>query len=145
MAKTLGFDPIDAVKGIFGGGTRDCLTQQGEIEDAISQYLMPSDMRELVGLAYNHINPTPVDMAWFYVGGKDCKHKNVHPDDQRFLDALPRRIEQRARQQARQQQQVSHPVAHTPQPTQAGAGGNDMVKWGVLGAVAVVLITLVFK
>lgn len=109
----LGIDPVSIattasglikpIASLFGGGS-DCSAakqeQRQQMEADIGRYLTESDKAELVGLARSNIAPTADAMAGFFVGGRDCKHKNVSPGDQRFLDALPRRIRQRKQQAA---------------------------------------------
>lgn len=109
---------------IFGGGKRSCKGKQGEVKKAINQYLTYSDRRDLVAGTESKVAPTPVDMAWFYVGGKDCKHKNVSPGDQRFLNRLPQLIQQRATEQQQAQQQKNQPAGNS-QNTGNNNGGSD--------------------
>ncbi|MFH5833743.1 hypothetical protein [Halalkalibaculum sp. DA384] len=91
---------------IFGGSSCSGSDRQKrqQMEQQIAQYLNYSDRQELVGVAESSISPTPKDMAHFFVGGKDCKHKNVSPGDRQFLNQLPKRIAQR-----RGELEPSHP------------------------------------
>lgn len=107
---TLG--PIGSgIKRLFGGS--DCSAQQIEkkqqVAHAINELLSYQDRVRLVRGTESDISPTPESMAEFYGGGRDCKHKNVTPGDQRFLDELPRLVEQRAlereEENARQEQE----------------------------------------
>lgn len=100
----LGIDPGSiitaggAVLNLFNGGSScsDSQKQQRQrIEQDIRQYLTQIDMNELVEGTESNVSPNPVDMAYFALGGKDCLHKNVSPNDQRFLNELPQRISQR--------------------------------------------------
>lgn len=100
----LGIDPGTIVQGAatlfsaFGGGS-DCSDAQKQerqrIEQEIRQYLTREDRIQLVQGMETDIEPTPAAMARFALGGKDCKHKNVTPGDQQFLNNLPRLIRQR--------------------------------------------------
>lgn len=122
----ISFEDI-ATGGIFGGaglaiknllGRKSCSGEDKErrnqIAQAIDQLLTPSEKRNLVRGMESDVAPTGRDMAWFFMGGKDCFHKNVTPGDQRFLDRLPVVLERKAavkqaEQEARRQAEQTSP------------------------------------
>jgi hypothetical protein len=87
---------------IFGGGggcSASDRQMQQQLAQKIDQYLTTSDKRNLVQIAHSSISPTGADMARFEIGGHDCKHKNVHPDDARFRNELKSLLQQRMQAQ----------------------------------------------
>lgn len=78
---------------------RTCKGLQQEVEALIRRYLTDADRRELVLDTESNVSPTASEMARFFVGGKDCKHKNVSQNDDRFLNELPKRIALRQQQE----------------------------------------------
>jgi hypothetical protein len=115
---------FNSVSGLFGGSSCSSAQKQQkqQIAEAISTYLTRTDMRELVRGMESNVQPTPTDMAHFYLGGRDCKHKNVTPGDQRFLDRLPQLIAQRE-QEAKAAEQQQQSSGNGQQTVQAGYGG----------------------
>lgn len=139
-----------AVASLFGGGggsgcDKDTRQKKNELTQRIQQLLTPSEMDDLTSGMENPQHSAS-QMADFFYGGHDCKHKNVTSGDQRFLDRLPQMLKRKARQADRQQQQQSSgssgssgsqtPSASTP----TGAGGfqfDSTILWigGMLLAV----------
>src|SRR5699024_9148760 len=72
--------------------------KKAQLSQIIAELLTEQDRFTLVSIANANISPTPEAMADFFMGGHDCKHKNVHPADNLFLKQLPWVIEQRARE-----------------------------------------------
>ena len=61
---------------------------RSQIQSAIGKYLTLGEMQRLVAMAKSDVKANPESMAYFYMGEGDCKHKNVSPGDQQFLDEL---------------------------------------------------------
>lgn len=107
--------------------------QKQQIAQAIDQLLTYRERRDLVRGTESDISPTGASMADFFLGGRDCKHKNVSPGDQRFLDNLPRVLEQKAReQQAREEarRQASVPAPSPPDNTRTSGPVSQMQTQG---------------
>lgn len=83
----------NTLAGIFSGNRckSDYSETLRELTNAIN-LIPPAERQRLVAMANAKILPTGDSMARFYLGGKDCLHKNVHPNDQIFLEALPEAI-----------------------------------------------------
>lgn len=145
----LGIDPatiitgagslFKGVKSLFGGSNcSEAQNQQKQqMAQDIQQYLTSQDMQELVRGTESNIAPNPAEMADFFVGGADCLHKNVTPGDQRFLNELPRRIQQR-KQEARSQAQSQVPA--TAQAASLVPAGDGVPLMWVGGALAVAAV-----
>lgn len=122
----------------FGGS--DCsdgsYAAQADMAEAISRYLSPEDMRQLVRNMDSDVPPNASDMALFYIGGRDCKHKNVGRNDQRFLDELPRLIQQRAQEQAAASNPTYTDSRPEGTPSMMAIGNGP---WGVLGEPGVII------
>lgn len=142
----LGIDPatiisgagsvFGGIKSLFGGSTcSDSQNQQKQqMAKDIQRYLTPEDMRELVSGTESNVAPNPAEMADFFLGGRDCKHKNVSPGDQRFLNQLPARIQQR-----KQKAQSQTPVQAQTASLAPGSTAGLPLMWvgGALGLAAV--------
>lgn len=154
----LGIDPVsiattgsaiakpvkNIVSSIFGGSScsGDQKRQREEIRQAISQYLTAAERQELVRGMESDVDPTPESMARFYMGGRDCKHKNVTPGDQRFLDRLPVKIQQKAQQaQSLPTTTPANQSANLPAATAAmvSPGGLDPMTLLKIGGTILVL------
>ncbi|MFH5833742.1 hypothetical protein [Halalkalibaculum sp. DA384] len=108
---TLGF--------IFGGGDCSFTKMQTEkrLREALEKYTTRAERAEFIrstGTSTSRISPTPAAMARFHRGGKDCKHKNVAPQHQRFLDRIEGWLQEKVRayqknkyQEFKQQYQAS--------------------------------------
>lgn len=97
-----------------------CAANFQQMKDAIGKYLTQSDRQYLILFAESDIKPTSESMARFWVGGKDCTHKNVSPGDQRFLNKLPDLIEQRAVEKQQEEQQTNNQNG-----SDSGSGSED--------------------
>lgn len=76
-------------------GNRDnCSTKvkktERKVRQLLSQYTTAQERYQFVSKfnAVQRIGTSPRDMAYFYIGEDDCKHKNVSPSHQKFLDQL---------------------------------------------------------
>lgn len=143
LGKQVGFDVGSLTKPIgnlfsFGSSCSDSQNQQkAEIAQEIRQYLTPADMRDLVRNTESRVKPNPDDMADFFLGGRDCKHKNVSRNDQRFLDRLPGLIRQRKRESQSAANQFNAAVQGVKNQG-AGVVANVSRSNLVIGAAAVV-------
>jgi hypothetical protein len=98
---------IASKQGWFGGGSKCSESdnqKKQQLAQLIDKLLTSSDKTRLVQMANANIAPTGTAMAEFFVGGHDCLHKNVHPDDERFLSELPIVLKQREQEQQAQKQ-----------------------------------------
>lgn len=103
-----------------------------ELTNAIN-LIPPAERERLVAMANANILPTGDSMARFYLGGKDCLHKNVHPNDQIFLDELPEAINKAI--------DASYTNA-TNSHTAAITGITQKHLLGALGAIAVLIFLM---
>lgn len=123
VGDSLGIDLTNLTEGITLGGLTgsDCSKDQErkkeELAQKIKRFLTPQDINNLAR-GMNNPQTTPKDMADFFYGGRDCKHKNVGSGDQQFLDQLPALLSQRI-QEAQSRQAQSKPTASTPTTTTA--------------------------
>ena len=127
-------------------GKKKCSGAQKEARDQLSslitKYLTYAEMQKLVAMADSSIKPTGSDMAYFFFGGNDCKHKNVSAGDQRFLDELESVLTQK------EIQSMQGGTANTSAPVNASvstsgnatSGGSDMMKYAGIGGGALVLL-----
>lgn len=89
-----------------------------ELEDLMRQFFTTQDFQYFSNLANSNISPDARSLAYFYVGGGDCFHKNVGTGDQKVLDQLPGRLEQRVRQANQGTSEAGNNIA------KAGAGAS---------------------
>ena len=133
-----GIDPLGTLKSglnelgnLFGIGGSSCSPQQKQkkrqLAQQIDQLLTRSEKVQLTSNMNSNVSPTGSDMADFFYGGRDCKHKNVGAKDQRFLDQLPRTLTAKANQLQQQQQQQ--------QQNQFNAGAGSSPNYLMLGAI----------
>lgn len=80
----------------------DCSQKRQDIEKKIEKYLTAEDRRSLVSGMEDRVAPTAEDMAYFYTGEEDCKHKNVAKRHERFINELPQLLNQRMREAEKQ-------------------------------------------
>lgn len=138
LAETIGFSVDD----IFGGN--DCTDSKkalaDQLQEEIQQYLTVEDRQNLVAGTESNVSPTPGAMATFFIGGRDCKHKNVSSGDQQFLNRLRPLIRQR---KSEYQQQAAVAGAGVGDGAGATTTGFQFPQWAFFGLVALVLGYLV--
>lgn len=92
-------DLIESGESIFGGGGGGCTSsikqQRSKMAREIETHLTDQDKRQLVSGMEDRVSPNGQDMAYFFYGEDDCKHRNVSKRHKRFLNELPQMLSKR--------------------------------------------------
>ncbi|TYP92077.1 hypothetical protein LX73_2324 [Fodinibius salinus] len=138
----LGFIDADRIKKLA--------KERNRIRQQLSEFTTPQERRDFVAQfgAVDRIGTTPQEMAYFYTGEDDFKHKNVSANHQRFLDELMPWLEQKmAKRQpditTQNENQPSVPQNNNQNNIQAGFGGFNLspTTIGIAAGGAVLLTT----